>query len=36
MVKTNSIHLELELDFDKQILVGSVTLTMEKVDETGS
>jgi len=36
LVKTNNIHLELELDFDKQILVGSVTLTMEKVDETAT
>ena len=36
LVKTNHIHLELEINFEKQILGGSATLIMEKVDATGS
>lgn len=32
IVKTTHVHLEVEVDFEKKILVGSVRLTLEKVD----
>ena len=35
LVKTTHIHLDLDVDFDNQILVGTCTLSMEKVDRTG-
>merc|ERR1711953_1288552 len=32
IVKTTHVHLELEVDFEKKILVGRVVLSLEKVD----
>ena len=32
LVKTTHVHLELEVDFDKKILVGRVVLSLEKVN----
>ena len=32
LVKTTHVHLEVEVNFEKKILVGSVLLTLEKID----
>ena len=36
MVKTNHIHLDLDVDFNKEILIGTCTLSMEKVHPKGN
>ena len=36
LVNTNHIHLDLDVDFNKEILVGTCILSMEKVDPTGN
>ena len=32
LVKATHVHLDLEVDFDKQVLAGHVILTLEKID----
>ena len=36
LVKTNHIHLDLDVDFDKEILIGTCILSMEKVHPKGN